>query len=158
MTDLREVIKNRHSIREFKKTDVSNETIGEIIKLASLAPSAGNLQSYRVVVSREQIVDINSPVQLAVCADLTPNRYGRQAEWYAIQNAKILAAYIQLVAVDMGLATVWVGAFKEGKVRNLLGLPDYLKPIAIIPIGYSDVVKGRGRRKSLEQIIWQKSQ
>lgn len=158
MTDLAEVIEKRHSIRAFKPTDVPNEIIEKIIKLASLAPSAGALQSYKVIISKEKIVNINSPVQLVICADLTPNRYGERGKFYALCDATILGSYIQLVAVDMGLSTVWVGAFNEKAIREKFGLEENLKPVAVIPLGYSDVVKERGKRKGLKEIIWQKSQ
>lgn len=151
--NLSDIIEKRHSIRQYNPRAVSDEIIGEIIKLSSLAPSAGNMQSYKVVVSRKKLVNINSPVQLVICADMTANRYGRRGEFYSIQNATILAAYIQLVALDKGLATVWIGAFNEGAIREKLSLPEHLRPIAIIPMGYSNVVKGRGKRKQLKDIL-----
>ena len=41
-----------------------------------------------------------------------------------------------LVAQDLGLGTVWVGAFDESAVVKIMNLPDYLRPVALIPTGY----------------------
>jgi nitroreductase len=41
-----------------------------------------------------------------------------------------------LVAYSLGLGTVWVGAFNEKEVSKILTLPDHLRPVAIIPVGY----------------------
>ena len=157
MTSLAKIIERRFSIRQYNSTDIPNELVEKIIKLASLAPSGGARQSYKVIVSKEKIVNIDSPIQLVICADLTPNRYGERGKFYAIQDATIFGSYVQLLAVDMGLSTVWFGAFREGRIREKFGLGENLKPIAVIPLGYSDVVKKRGRRKGLDQLIWQKN-
>ncbi len=41
-----------------------------------------------------------------------------------------------LKATDLGLATCWVGAFDEEKVTEAAGLPSYLRPVAILAVGY----------------------
>ena len=55
------------------------------------------------------------------------------------QDAQDTAAAVEnalLMAVNMGLAACWVGAFDENKVSEICGLPEYLRPVALIPIGY----------------------
>ena len=43
--DLKQVIKNRHSVRSFSDKVSPKKIIDEIIEYANLAPSAGNLQA-----------------------------------------------------------------------------------------------------------------
>ena len=43
---------------------------------------------------------------------------------------------MMLVAHENGLGTVWVGAFMEEEVFDLLKLPGNLCPVAIVPVGY----------------------
>jgi nitroreductase len=43
---------------------------------------------------------------------------------------------MMLVAHENGLGTVWVGAFREEEVFGLLNLPQNLRPVAIVPVGY----------------------
>jgi nitroreductase len=41
-----------------------------------------------------------------------------------------------LLAYDRGLGTVWVGKFEEKEISKILALPENLRPIVIVPIGY----------------------
>lgn len=149
--ELREAILGRRSVRAFSPEDVSQETMKELIGLANMAPSAGNLQSRDFVVVREQekkkglaraALDqefiAEAPVVVVVCSNL------RRVEWYgdrgkrlyAIQDAAAAVQNLLLAAHEKGLGAVWVGAFREGEVSRVLELPDYARPVAIIPIGH----------------------
>ena len=137
--ELREVIERRRSVRQYKPDPVPPELVEQIIQLARKAPSAGALRSYEIIVTDQQLTPYEAPVSLVVCAlpEKSAERYGsRGRTLYAIQDATIVGAYIQLIAVDLGLSTVWVGAFREGRVKKALGLEDGLRPVAIIPLGY----------------------
>jgi nitroreductase len=53
-----------------------------------------------------------------------------------------------LAAQELGLSTVWVGAFQEELVRQAAGIPSDLTPVAILPIGYAgEDPRSRPRRK-----------
>lgn len=156
--NLIDAIKKRRSIREFKKDIVTDEQLRTIIELAKLAPSAGNLQSYQVAIVREEsLTNIFAPVNLVVCADMnkSESRYGERGRTlFSIQDATIFASYIQLIAVELGLATVWIGAFNESKIREKLSLSDNLRPIIIMLLGYPKINKeGIGNRRKFEEII-----
>ena len=43
--ELKETIKKRRSIRKFKKMDISNEIVKDLIECARLTPSAKNRQN-----------------------------------------------------------------------------------------------------------------
>lgn len=153
----KDVLRKRWSIRQFQDTDIPNSKIREILELANLAPSAGNRQSFKVVMVRgKKLTSVEAPVNLVICADLEESaaKYGeRGRNLYSIQDATIFAAYLQLVIVDMGLASVWIGAFRESRIKKELGLDERLRPIAIIPLGYPAIEKsGKRRRKDLDEI------
>ncbi len=155
--DFKKVIEKRYSTRQFQATSVPENIIRKIIDLAKLAPSAGNLQSYRVVITKEKVTNIEAPLYLVICADpeRSAARYGdRGRNLYAVQDATIFGSYLQLAIVDAGLASVWVGAFKENRVRHLLNIPENLKPIAVICLGYPVGEKsGKNRRKFKEIVL-----
>jgi nitroreductase len=154
--DLRDAIDTRYSIRQFHTTSVPENIIKEVIDLAKLAPSAGNLQSYRVIITQKKVTNIEAPVYLVICADLekSASRYGeRGRNLYALQDATIFAAYLQLVIVSAELASVWVGAFRENRIKRQLQIPDGLKPIAIICTGYPAIEKSGRRRRRYEEIV-----
>jgi len=139
--DLMTAILNRRSVRRYADRAVPSELLDEILRLAAEAPSAGNLKAYQVVVTKSQLTKVKAPVSLVVCAlpEVSAKRYGKRGRnLYAVQDATIFGAYAQLVAVSLGLSSVWIGAFREGRVRQELGLEVGIRPIAIILLGYED--------------------
>ncbi len=152
MPEFFEVIRKRRSIRKYSEKDVEDEKINIILEHAILCQTAGNLQSYVIFVVRNkevkhalakaalsQMFIAQAPLVFVVCADQNKaaSVYGmRGYELYAINDASIVATYIELIACALGLGTCWVGAFDENEVRKILSLPQGVKPVAIIPCGY----------------------
>ncbi len=151
--DLKEAIRKRYSVRNFSDKVLPKKIIDEIIEYANLAPSAGNLQARDFVIINDNNIKeklsnaafnqkfiVEAPINIVVCANLKRiSSYGnRGKELYCIQDASAAVEHILLLAVDNGLDACWVGAFDENKVSKILDLPSYVRPIAIIPIGYSN--------------------
>ena len=53
--ELEEVIKKRKSVRSFRKDDISDEILEEVVSLARKSPSAGAIRRYEVIITREKI-------------------------------------------------------------------------------------------------------
>ena len=51
-------------------------------------------------------------------------------------DTSIVITHMMLEAAELGLGTTWVGGFSHQKARELFGIPDYLGPVALLPIGY----------------------
>jgi len=173
--EFEEVIKKRRSVRKFKQKEISDEKILEILRLAQLAPSAGNLQAYRVKIIKNEetrkkisaatymtLKDgmqewiFNAPAILVICADPKESeaRYTeRGRDLYSVQDATIFASYLQLVLTSMGLASTWVGAFHEEDLKKMLNIPEDLKIVALIPFGYSDEKTEPRERKKVVEIL-----
>ena len=150
--DFFDTVKNRHSIREYEAQEIEQEKLEKLLETINHAPSAGDLQGYEVVLVRDHSTKqalsqaaygqkpvSQAPVVLVFCADrlMSASKYGeRGANLYAVQDATIAAAYCQLAAVALGLATVWVGAFDPQAAAEAIGTPEQVTPVAIIPVGY----------------------
>jgi len=118
---------------------VPDELVAEILAFAIKAPSAGAIRPYKVIVTERQLTRYQAPLNLVVCAypERSAAKYGeRGRSLYAIQDATLVGAYIQLLAVDAGLSTVWVGAFNEERIKKKMRLDEDCRPIAILPLGY----------------------
>lgn len=150
--DLKQAIKNRHSVRRFSNKKLPMELISEILEFAHLAPSAGNLQARDFIIvddenqkinlakaSLDQMFMAEAPVNIVVCANLNRvSHYGyRGKDLYCIQDSAAAVEHILLLAVDKGLGACWIGAFDENAVSQILELPPHIRPVAIIPIGYT---------------------
>jgi nitroreductase len=72
------------------------------------------------------------------CADLRiASRYAeRGMALYCIQDTAASVQNLLLAAQDLGLGTCWVGAFKEEAVKEILNMPDYIRPVVLVPVGY----------------------
>jgi nitroreductase len=164
-----EVVKNRHSIRAFKGKEVEKEKLEKLIYVANSAPSAGNLQAYQIFLVKKPVPKIalsnaayeqdfiaQAPVNLVFCADplRSSRKYGKRgSELYSIQDATISASYVHLSAVDLGLGSVFVGAFDEDAVRKILNLPDMLRPIIILPVGYPNEEPEITPRRKISDLV-----
>jgi nitroreductase len=163
------VIDHRQSVRAYQKNAVEPDKIVALLKTARLAPSAGDLQAFRIVVIEDadtkqdlaraafdQSFIAQAPAVLVFCADppRSEPKYGaRGAALYAIQDATIAAAHAQLAAVALGLGSCWVGAFDERAVAEALAAPRHLRPIAMLPLGYPAESPVRPPRRRLEDLV-----
>ncbi|MBN1170082.1 nitroreductase family protein [Candidatus Micrarchaeota archaeon] len=163
-----DVIHKRRSIRAFLGKEIESGKLERILQAANSAPSAGNLQAYRlyIVTSREikqgiceashgQDFLMEAPILLVFCAIRNPGmKYGdRGAELYSVQDATIAAAYCQLAITAEGLGSVWVGGFDTFEVSRLLNALPYEVPVAAIPIGYPAEQPEATGRKSLQDLV-----
>ncbi len=164
-----QLIQKRHSIRAFVDKPVDRSLLSQILQAANQAPSAGNLQAYEIyqvedLVQRTGLARgakgqefiVQAPVALVFCAHpaRSEGRYHqRGVNLYSIQDATIACTFAMLAATDLGLGSVWVGAFDDQAILNVLGNPDGLIPVAILPIGYPAEEPVTARRRSLEDIV-----
>lgn len=151
--DLIEAIRDRRSIRSFTDKPVLDNTINELINLAQWAPSAGNRQARDFIIIRDnktkeklcsaaldQEFIKEAPVVIIVCAneERSALRYGERGHTlYCILDAAAAVQNLLLAVHSLGLGACWISAFSDLKVKAILNLPRFLRPIAIIPIGYS---------------------
>ncbi len=170
MWDFFETVRHRHSIRKYQ-TDmpVEPEKLHAVLETACAAPSAGDLQAYRIFVvsdaeKRRALADsadgqafiADAPVCLVFCADpeRSASEYGeRGRNLYAVQDTTIAAAYTQLAIVAAGMGSTWVGNFDEKEVARILELDASLTPIAMLSLGYPAELPEPTPRRRLDEIV-----
>lgn len=178
--DLLNLIKNRRSVRRYRKTKPDLSEIDRIINCAIYAPSAHNAQPWRFYViqdakkkselikqmaakfrqdmekdrvkekviagriRRSILLFSQAPVIIIATIDMTgmdryPDTTRQQAEM--VMATQSLAAAIQnllLAARAVRLGGCWYCAplFCPETVKNVLSLPDYYIPQALVTLGY----------------------
>jgi nitroreductase len=170
MWDFFETVRHRHSVRKYlSDMPVEPEKIHAILEMACAAPSAGDLQAYKihVITDQKQRDELSqaaaqqnfiseAPIALVFCCDpeRSAKEYGdRGKSLYALQDTTIAASYAQLASVAAGLGSAWVGSFDEQQVNQLLGLENDLRSVAIITIGYPAELPEPTPRRHLEDIV-----
>jgi len=146
-----DAIKNRRSIRDFRDQDIQETAVEALIEAIRWAPSAGNLQSRKFYfifnkdvkkklarAALDQTFISQAPLAVVACLDRKiASRYGdRGVNLYSIQDVAAAVMNMMLTAHELGLGSVWVGAFNEFEVFDILDMPHNLRPIAIVPVGY----------------------
>jgi nitroreductase len=58
-----------------------------------------------------------------------------------------------LTATALDLASVWVGAFDENEVRDIINATDGERPVALLPIGYAAEISIPRPRRPLDEIV-----
>ncbi len=166
--ELEEAIRRRRSVRSYQDKPVEDEKIEKILEAAHWAPSAGNLQSveYIVVKDREtkerlshasygQAQPSDAPVNIVVCCNFSKIAHygGRGKDLYSLQESGACIQNLMLTAHSLGLGTCWVGAFSEEKAREVLGVPENVRPVGIITLGYPNE-SPRSSRMNLKSIVF----
>lgn len=164
-----DLLRKRHSVRQFSDKALEPKKVRAIVDAALSAPSAGNLQSYKVRVIRSQEAKdalvgaamyqefvAKAPLVLVFCADLkrAESKYGQRGfELYAQQDATIACAYAQLAATEEGLGSVWVGGFEPLEVSRIIQAEAYEVPVAILVAGYTaEKPEATGRRPASQMV------
>jgi nitroreductase len=160
-----EAVRARRSIRRYQDRPVEPALVEQLQEAMLRAPSSRNLKPWRFVfvtdgallqalahakTSFGEFVG-DAPLAVAVCADASVSDC-----W--IEDCSIAALTLQLAAVDLGLGSCWVqirarqntdGSPAETHVRSILGLPDELSVLCLIPVGYPAEDKAPRERASL---------
>ena len=172
-----EIITSRRSIRRYRQDEIPESVLQDILEAVRWSPSWANTQCWEIVVVRdrkvkEQLQAVlspknpaslaleNAPVTLAVCgAAHVSGFYKGEAitkfgDW-KLYDLGLATQNILLAAASYGLGTVVVGAFDHDEASKILGLPDNLEVVTLIPLGFPDHEPGPPQRKSQDDFVHQ---
>jgi nitroreductase len=161
-----EEIVNRRSVREYNERPVEKEKLARILEAGRLAPTARNQQDWRIIVvtnpqMKNTLIDQASPGQpflkqapiiLAACA-LNPNYIMRCGHPAYLIDLAIVLEHIALQAVRESLGTCWIGSFEESKAKSVLKIPDHIKIVELMSLGYYDRLPDARERKPLQELF-----
>lgn len=164
--DTREIFEKRRSIRKFKPHPVSDALIEKIIKAASLAPTARNIQPWEFVIVKDNSTK-NDLARLAhsngffiahapVCIVL----FCQDTKYY-LEDGCAATTQALLCAAMLGLGACWVAGDKKDygeDLRKLLGVPAGYKLVSLIALGYADESPLPSKRNLNEMIHREKYQ
>lgn len=171
MNEVLKAIVERRSVHRFQGREVPAEAVEEILEAGRWAPSYANLQPWEFIVVRdkdakERLTAVaervtifrrgieNADVVIVVVADpeVDPLHYR--------EDAAVAAQNMALAAHSLGLATYWIGipeggpGSAEALTKEVLGIPDGLSVVAMLPVGYPDPeYKAPKDRRPLEEMV-----
>jgi nitroreductase len=162
-----EALLGRRSIRSYEQRPIPEELVQRLLEAAMSAPSAGNQQPWQFVVVNdrrllERVPSVHpyadmvpsAPLAVMVCGDLTLDTH----TGYWVQDCSAATENLLVAAYALGLGAVWLGCYpREERVvglRSLLGLPEHIVPLALVPIGYPAETKPPAGRFQPSRVHW----
>ena len=145
--EFEKLITERYSVRTFKPEHLPDEGILKILDAAHKAPTGCNYQPQRILVlntdaSMEKLkkctkCHFNAPTAMLVC-------YNEEESWErpydgalsAPVDAAIVATHIMLAAHNVGAGCCWVMHFDPCAMKKEFNIPDNIKPLALLVMGY----------------------
>lgn len=156
--DVFEAVRTVLAVRQYQDAPIPPHVVRRIVEAGRLTASSMNRQPWHflVVENRDTLRQIgalartgpyvaNAP--LAVVVLIEQGRFGVSDGSRAIQS-------MMLTAWGDGVGSNWVGFMGLEEVKPLLGIPDDLEILAIVPFGYPARASSEGKknRKSLATV------
>ena len=160
--DVLELLKSRRSVRKYKSTPVEQEKIDKCLEAARWAPSASNKQPWEFLLVKDEELR----TKLAMIHPYAKFVAQSPVVFIPLTNPEIHPKYHQsdtaltilhfmIEAHSLGLGTCWAGVINtdiEPKIRELLNIPEHLRVLALVALGYADETP-TSSRKSLENLV-----
>ena len=162
-----DLVKTRKSIRSFKNIEIENEKLDYVLEAFRYAPSAKNLQPWKLIVINDKAIIENlvpacrnqkfiseAPV-VVIASIIEEEAYATMGGYFNSYpvDIGISLEHLMLAAAEKGLGTCWIGAFDEKAVKEVAGIPDKARVVALTPLGYPNEPGRERKRKTMEEIV-----
>ena len=175
-----EDLKLRRTIRKYKKDEIPEKMLNELLEVAFRASTTGNMQLYSVIITRDeenkkklapahfnQPTVTTAPVVLTFCAD-----FNRFIKWCELRNAHhgydnfqsfytatidaLLVAQQFCTAAELcGLGICYLGTttYNAPMIIEALDLPKFVIPVTTVTVGYPAEIPAQVERLPVEAAI-----
>lgn len=153
-----EAVRTILAVRTYQETPVPPEVVRRIVEAGRLTGSGTNGQPWHFIVveNRETLRQLGALARsgpyiaqapLAIAVVIEQSRFGVSDASRAIQS-------MILTAWSNGVGSNWVGFQGLAEVKELLGIPEEMDLLAILPFGYPAQATGQGKkqRKPLSEV------
>ena len=150
--DVSQAISERCSVKQYEQRPIPMELLQQVVEAAYLAPTGANWPSREVlvVIDRDQLEQLGkahgacqwlsgAAAGIALLGDPAVSRY-----W--VEDCSVAATEVWLSAVELGLGCAWAAMYqsdnpeestrREGFCRQVLGIPERLRVVAIMGLGF----------------------
>jgi nitroreductase len=155
-----DTVRTALAVRAYQNKAVPPEIVHRIVEAGRLTASSQNTQPWHFVVVEDRTMlhqlgaaartgpyIAQAPLAIVVAIDKTT---------YAVSDASRAIQSMILTAWAEGVGSNWVGFMGLNEVKSLLGIPETLDVLAVLPFGYPvrGQSKGIKKRKPLSQVAY----
>jgi nitroreductase len=146
-----EAVRTVLSVRKYQEKPVPPDIVRQIVEGGRLTGSSMNGQPWHFIVveNRDTLRRLGAlartgpyvaqaPLAVVVAIEKTK---------FAVSDASRAIQSMMLTAWSEGVGSNWVGFLGLTEVKSLLGIPDTLDVLAILPFGYPAQAHGTGRKQ-----------
>ncbi len=165
-------IKERRSIRRFKKEQVTNEQLNTVLEAGTWAPTGmGTQDPFIVAVQDERQKAILSKINAEIMGTKSDPFYGAPTQVYVfapadnannVKDGSLILGTMMLAAHSIGLGSCWINRVdkmvERPEVKELMkswGLPEGLMGVGSLALGYSESEPhpAKPRKKDYTRVI-----
>lgn len=160
-----EAIKKRQSVRSYQDKEIPEDVLQQVLEAGRLAPSASNGQHWKFIVVkdenlRKKMVPAcknqkfvgDAPVVIVGCGTDPDYVMTCGEHTYSIDLA-IALDHMSLEAASLGLGTCWIGSFYQDQVKEILSIPEGVRIVDLLTLGYPEKLGTKTGRKLLSEIV-----
>jgi nitroreductase len=149
--DTFEAVRTVLAVRQFKETPIPEPVVRQIVEAGHLTASSMNGQPWHFIVvqNKETLHRLGrlaptgpyitqAPLAILVAMESSP---------YAVSDASRAIQSMILTAWSLGIGSNWVGFHNLQDINPLLGIPEEISILAILPFGYAAQAVGKGQKK-----------
>lgn len=150
-----QAIRQRREITQFKAVPIPNDLLDQLTEALYYSPSGNNLPSreFILIQDKDMLRELTPASPFMKWLEHSAAAYviigNPQVSKYWLQDASIAGGYVWLTAVSLGLGAAWGAVYhsedveesarRETFVREKLGIPESMRVVAIIGLGYPAV-------------------
>ena len=158
--DALDAIRGRRSVREYENRSVPMEIVEQILDAGRMAPSAMAKEPWEFIVvtseaTRRQIAELTDYGRFIATAPVCIVVFCQNVKYY-IEDGCAAVENMLLAAHALGLGACWVAGDKKpytDAVAQVLGAPDNVRLVALIPVGYPAGPLPPARKRPLEDCV-----
>ncbi len=155
-----ETIKARASVRAYAPCEITDEELEKIVDAGRRAPSGMNRQPCAFIIMRDKAtIEKLGKIQgciaqasaaIAIVVDENATSFWKEDASAAIEN-------MLLAVTALGYASLWVEGYvlrHEDYGKEVLGVPEHLRLLAILPVGKPADEPRQADKKALSEITY----
>ena len=168
-------ILERRSIRKYKSEPVKDQDLAQVLEAIRWAPSWANVQPWEVVVIRDRDVKqkladtlpkgnpaknaiLTAPVVIAMCgrwnkSGIYKDKMVTSLEDWMLFDLGIACQNLCLAARALNMGTVHAGYLDHKAASAVLGLPEDVTVVELVPLGYPDHSPGAPKRREIKEFV-----
>jgi nitroreductase len=164
------IIFERKSIRKFNDKKIDKNIIDTVVNAGFCAPSANNKRPFHFIITEDKkklkkVMNDNSKVKMletaTLCIIICGDKVVQGIPEFLIEDCSASTQNMLLAIHSLGLGGVWCGIKQNSDFHKIIvkefKLPEYIRPISLIAVGYTDEKHNQPNRYEINKIhyeIW----